>query len=159
MMAAIRDLGSQNRLEAGTNPVWRASLGVTGIDAELRIFEILGSRSEGICGNTSKGGADERLRPREHEAELHFLGCEIQRMQRQAADSAKQATHRDAINHQLMVKMTCNISRLAAALGHRVAMEAMVPEAAAKIAPPRAVAPLRAKLSAQTRTHHDLRVD
>ena len=82
VMAAIRDLGSRNWLEAGTNPVRCASLGVTGIDAELHIFEILGSRGEGRSGGASEGGADERERPREHEAELCFLACEMQRMYR-----------------------------------------------------------------------------
>ena len=159
VMAAIRDLGSRNRLEAGTNPVRRASLGVTGIDAELHIFEILGSRGDGSRGNAIEGGADERVRPREHEAELRFLGCEMQRMQRQVADSAEQAARRDAINRQLMAKMSRNISRLAAAPGRRVATEAMVPEAAAEIAPPQAVAPLRAELSARPRTLHDLWVE
>ena len=47
VMAVIRYLGSRNRLNAGIKPVWRASLGVTGIDAELHIFGILGSHGKG----------------------------------------------------------------------------------------------------------------
>ena len=126
-----RDLGSQNRFKAGINLARLASLGVTRIDAELHIFEILGSRGEGSRGNAIKGGADKRVRPRKHEAELRFLGCEMQRMQRQVVDSAEQAARRDTINRQLMAKMARNISRLAAEPGHPVATEAMVPEAAA----------------------------
>ena len=46
--------------------------------------------------------------------ELPFLGCEMQRMQRQVADSLEQAARRDTINRQLMTKMSRNISCLAA---------------------------------------------
>ena len=59
----------------------------------------------------------------------------------------------------LMTKMSHNIARLAALPGRRVAMEAMVPEAAADIALPQAVAPLRAELSARPCTLHDLWVE
>ena len=47
VMAVIRYLGSRKRLDAGIKPVRRASLGVTGIDAELNIFGILGSHGKG----------------------------------------------------------------------------------------------------------------
>ena len=50
VVAVIRYLGLRNRLNSRTKPVRRASLGVTGIDAELHIFGILGSHSKGSRG-------------------------------------------------------------------------------------------------------------
>ena len=49
VMAVIRYLGSRNRLDVGIKPVRRASLGVTGRDAKLHIFGILGSHGKGSC--------------------------------------------------------------------------------------------------------------
>ena len=39
----MRNLGLRNRLEAGTNPIRRGSIGVSGINTELYVFKILGS--------------------------------------------------------------------------------------------------------------------
>ena len=48
-----------------------------------------------------------------------------------------------------MAMMARNIARLTAAPRHRVATYAVMPEAAVEIVPPRAMAPLKAKLSAR----------
>ena len=51
-----------------------------------------------VAAYVSKGGLDERVRPREHRAELRFLSCEILGMQRQVTDSSDQVARCDAIN-------------------------------------------------------------
>ena len=73
--AAHGDLGARNRLEAGTNPVWRANIGVTGIDAELYVFEIMGSGGEDEGGVSGPGAVERgpRTISRGHEVELRFL--------------------------------------------------------------------------------------
>ena len=69
------NLGARNRLEAGTNPVWRANIGVTGIDAELYVFEIMGSGGEDEGGVSGPGAVERgpRTISRGHEVELRFL--------------------------------------------------------------------------------------
>ena len=40
--SAFRDLGDRNRLPVNVNPVKRVNIGVSGIDAELHVFQVLG---------------------------------------------------------------------------------------------------------------------
>ena len=58
-----------------------------------------------------------------------------------------------------MAMMARNIARLTAAPRHRVATYAVMPEAAVEIVPPRAMAPLKAKLSAPPCTPQDLWIE
>jgi len=160
VMAAMRDLGARNRLEAGTNPVRRANLGVSGLDAQLYVFELMGSGSgdddEGGVNSAGAVGRGSRTVAREHEAELRFLGSEVQRLQRAVADSAEQTARRDTIMRHILLKINRNLARLAAAPGRRMAVEpaAVSDSVAAQVSRPPAV--LTASLMPRPRTLHDL---
>ena len=123
--AAHGDLGARNCLEAGTNPVWRANIGITGINAELYVFKIMGSGGEDEGGASGPGavGRGPRTMSREHQVELRFLASEVQRLQRAVADNAEQVARRDVIMRYLLVKINRNLARLASAPGRRMAVE------------------------------------
>ena len=156
MTADLHDLGSRNRLEPGTNPITRSSLGVTGIDSQLHMFEMLGSGNDEV----RQGGVnrDPRQVSSEVEAQMSFLASEVARLQRLVTDSAEQSQRRDVIIRHLIGQMDKNIGRLAAAPGRRMAaVPATTPEAAAAVAAmPRAATPLKAELIPRPRTLHDL---
>ena len=42
VIAALNNLGKRNHLPSGTNPIERVNLGVSGLDTELHVFEVLG---------------------------------------------------------------------------------------------------------------------
>ena len=149
-MAAVRNLGTRNRLKAGTNPIRRGSIAVSGIDAELYVYEI-----DGEDNNPSTDRRDLCIKVGEQAAEMSFLGSEVQRLNRQIADNSKMAARRDAVNRHLMHKMSKNIAQIASAPRRRVAVvPANVSNAVvADVARP---SPLVASLIARPRTLHDL---
>jgi hypothetical protein len=161
VMAAVRDLGTRNRLEAGTNPIRRGSIAVSGIDAELYVYEI-GSGGGGGGGdggdddNPSADRRDPRIKAGEQAAEMRFLGSEVQRLNRQIADNHEMAARRDALNRHLMCKMSKNIARLANAPGRRVAVVPANVSNAVVAQVTHRPSPLVASLIARPRTLHDL---
>ena len=158
VMMAVRDLGTRNLLEEGTNPIRRGSIGVSGIDAELYVYEIGGGSSGGGGGSsgdgdTSADGRDPRIKAGEQAAEIRFLGSEVQRLHRVIADNGEQSARRDALNRHLLHKMSKNIARIAGTPGRRVAVEPADVSDAVIVRTP---SPLVASLVARPRTLHDL---
>ena len=77
-MAAVRDLGTRNKLEAGTNPIQRRSIGVSGINAKLYVYNIGGNGgSGGDNNNRSANRSDQRIQHGKQAAKICFLGSEV----------------------------------------------------------------------------------
>ena len=70
VMLAVHNLGLRNRLEAETNPIQQGSIGVSGIDAELYVFEILGSGSGSNTSEHDTDGCDPRIKAGKQAAEM-----------------------------------------------------------------------------------------
>ena len=76
LMSAFRDLGESNRLPVNVNPVNRVNLGVSGVDAKLHVFKVLGEDDV----RPSQGGVNTRDVRQEHDvvnAEFCFIASKV----------------------------------------------------------------------------------
>ena len=116
-MATYNDLGDQCSLEAGENPVRKAPLGVTGVDAELIIDEIMGGNDDG--GGGGGGGGDYRARHGIQRQEVRLLLSQVLHLRRELADSRAELERRDTVFKHKLTRINTNVARLAATPGRR----------------------------------------
>ena len=70
VMAALRDIGTCNRLKDGTNPIRRGSIGVSGIDAKLYVYKTSGNGGSGGDNDRSANRRDQRIQYGKQAAEI-----------------------------------------------------------------------------------------
>lgn len=99
-MPAMRDLGERNKLEEGTNPIKHGNIGVSGIDAELYVFEILGGKGDKNATGSNVDAHDSRIIAGKQPAETRFLASEVQRLRRVVTDSVSKAVHAPRRHHE-----------------------------------------------------------
>jgi hypothetical protein len=114
VIAALNDLGTRNQLPSGTNPIKRANLGVSGLDVELHVFEVLSlnnTMNETALMEASRGNV--RLEQGVQDASFRFMASEIQRLRRGVQDARDEAARRDLQNQAQMKNLGKSFSCLA----------------------------------------------
>ena len=122
VMSAFHDLGERNRLPVNVNPVNRVNLGVSGVDARLHVFKVLGEDnvrpSEGLGG-----GADARSVRHEQgvaNAEFRFVASEVAHLRRENTDLREELKRRDARHLSEITMLRKALQRIASQPGRRV---------------------------------------
>ena len=114
--SAFRDLGDRNRLPVNVNPVKRVNIGVSGIDAELHVFQVLGEDDV----RPEKGGANVRHEQGVANAEARFLASEVAHLRRENSDMREEMKRRDARFLSEIAMVRKGVQRLANQPGRRV---------------------------------------
>ena len=119
VMSAFQDLGGRSRLPVNANPVNRVNLGVSGVDAKLHVFKVLGEDDV----HPSQGGADTRDVRQEHgvaNAEFRFVASKVAHFRRKNSDLREELKRRDARYLAEMLTLCKALQRLASQPGRRV---------------------------------------
>ena len=147
---AYRDLGERNKLPVHENPVRRANLGVSGVDAELHVFEVLGGDDEGGAGGGATG--DGRHQRGVRDAEVRFLASEVARCRRTVENAEEEGTRRSIKLEDRMRSIEKSMKRIALQPGRKVAPAARQEEDGEAVVRPALVA----DLSKRPKFLHDL---
>jgi hypothetical protein len=115
VMSAYADLGDRNTLAEGENPVRKIPLGVTGIDAELIIDELMQDETE--AGNG--GNVDVRVRSGMERQEMHLLQSQIVHLRRELKDMRSESDRRHEMSQHHNTKVIKLLHRIAATPGRR----------------------------------------
>ncbi len=107
------DLGDSNTLGAGDNPVRKIPLGVTGVDAELIVIELMQDESAAGNGDVCVRGGMERG------GEIQLLQSQVVHLCRKMKDMHSESNRRHAINQQHNQKVIKLLHQIAATPGRR----------------------------------------
>ena len=154
VIAALNDLGERNHLPSGTNPIERENLGVSGLDAELHVFEVSnlnGTTNEPASTEASRGPV--RLEQGVQDASVRFMASEIQRLRREVQDARDEAARRDLRNQAQMRNLGKSYSRLASRPATRAVTTNEVEDGGTVLPPSEALVP---ELSSRPKLLHDL---
>ena len=156
---ALSDLGDRNSLPLGTNPVRRANLGVTGLDSQVHVFEILGG-DDVVHGVSGEPGAVVGGRPRHEQgvqdAGLRFMASEIQRLRREQEDGRNESARRELRLQAQIRVMQKTLARVAAQPGRRVVVAREGETGEGLLAPAHAQPRLVAELTPRPKVLHEL---
>ena len=112
---ACRNLGKRNNLPVNVNPVNRVNLGVSGIDAKVHVFQILGNDNVGW-----EGSANVRHKKGVANAEVCFLALEVAGLCRKNHNLREEMKRHDSRYFSEIHMLRKALQRLAAQSGRRM---------------------------------------
>jgi hypothetical protein len=112
VLCAYANLGNRNTLEDGDNPVRKIPLGVTGVDAELIVAELMQEDSTAANG-------DVRVYDGMQRQEIRLLQSQVVHLRRELKDMRYEGDRRHTINHEQNKKVIKLLHRIAATPGRR----------------------------------------
>lgn len=118
VLAAYRDLGDRNSLAAGSNPVSKVPLGITGLDAEVIIDEIM-VPGDGNGDDANPQARDYRVSRGMERQEVRLLQSQVLHLRRELADMRAESERRDVQMKHTLTRLNRNVARLVATPGRR----------------------------------------
>ena len=111
-MHAYADLGDRNTLDAGDNQVRKIPLGVTGVNAELNVVELMQAKSPAGNGNVHVCSKMERQ-------EIQLLQSQVVHLRQEIKDMRFKSNRCHAINQEHNQKVIKFLHSIAATPGRR----------------------------------------